>query len=54
MRKVFLLVGIIFMFFVVYNIDIIQHRRSHIKRNVVPKKNYTGWTTGKDFNSRHG
>jgi len=44
MRKIFLIVAIIFMFFVAYNIDIIQHRRSHIKRNIVPKKNYTGWS----------
>jgi hypothetical protein len=43
MRKLLLLIAVFFMFCVAYNIDIIDHRRSHIKRNTVPKKNYTGW-----------
>ena len=50
MRKLFLLTAIIFMLFVAYNIDFIQHRRGHIKRNIVPKKNYTGWSKGTSHN----
>ncbi len=49
MRNLFLLTAIIFMFFVAYNIDIIQHRRSHIKRSN-PKNNYTGWNKGTGHN----
>ncbi len=49
MRKLFLTVAIIFMFFVAYNIDFIEHRRSHFKRSN-PKNNYTGWSKGTEHN----
>ncbi len=49
MRNLFLLTAIIFMFFVAYNIDFIEHRRSHIKRSN-PKNNYTGWSKGTEHN----
>lgn len=43
MRKVFFFVALIFTFFVVYNIDFIQHRRSHQRVYRVPRENHTGW-----------
>ena len=45
MRKIFFFIVLIFMFFAAYNIHIIQHT-THTKRNVIPKRNYTGWATG--------
>lgn len=43
MRKVFFFIALIFTVFVVYNIDIIQHRRSHKRIYVVQRENHTGW-----------
>ncbi len=54
MRKLFFFVALIFMTFVVYNIDFIQHRRSHQRVYRIPRKNHTGWSTGNtQFNLRH-
>ena len=54
MRKLFFFVALIFMAFVAYNIDIIQHRRSHQRVYRIPRENHSGWSTGKtQFNSRH-
>ena len=50
---IFFFVALIFMIFVTYNIDIIQHRRSHTRVYRIPRENYTGWSTGNKINSRH-
>ncbi len=56
---IFFFVALIFMVFVTYNIDIIQHRRSHTRVYRIPRENHTGWSTGNTqfkrtlFNSRH-
>jgi hypothetical protein len=51
---IFFFVALIFMVFVAYNIDIIQHRRSHVRNYRIPRENHTGWSTGKtQFISRH-
>lgn len=43
---IFFFVALIFMVFVVYNIDFIQHRRSHQRVYRIPRENHTGWSTG--------
>ena len=61
MRKLFFFVALFFMAFVAYNIDFIQHRRSHTRVYRIPRENHTGWSTGNTqfkrtlgpFNSRH-
>lgn len=58
MRKLFFFIALIFMVFVTYNIDIIQHRRSHFRNYRIPRENHTGWATGNkfkrtQFNSRY-
>lgn len=53
MRKLFFFIALIFMSFVVYNIDIIDHRRSHQRVYRIPRENHTGWSTGKKINMRH-
>lgn len=61
MRKLFFFVALIFMIFVVYNIDFIQHRRSHKRVYRIPRENHTGWGKGNTqfkmtqgpFNLRH-
>ena len=59
MRKLFFFVALIFMIFVVYNIDFIQHRRSHTRVYRIPRENHTGWGKGNTqfkrthFNLRH-
>ena len=55
---IFFFVALIFMIFVTYNIDIIQHRRSHTRVYRIPRENHTGWSTGTkikrtQFISRH-
>lgn len=51
---IFFFVALIFMIFVAYNIDIIQHRRSHTRVYRIPRENRTGWSAGKtQFISRH-
>ena len=55
---IFFFVALIFMVFVTYNIDIIQHRRSHTRVYRIPRENHTGWSTGNkikrtQFISRH-
>jgi hypothetical protein len=50
---IFFFVALIFMVFVTYNIDIIQHRRSHTRVYRIPRENHTGWSAGKDFKMRH-
>ncbi len=55
---IFFFVALIFMIFVTYNIDIIQHRRSHTRVYRIPRENHTGWSTGNKikrtlFISRH-
>ena len=50
---IFFFVALIFMVFVVYNIDFIQHRRSHTRVYRIPRENHTGWAIGNNINSRH-
>ena len=50
---IFFFVALIFMVFVVYNIDFIQHRRSHTRVYRIPRENHTGWSTGNNIISRH-
>ena len=55
---IFFFIALIFMVFVTYNIDIIQHRRSHVRNYRIPRENHTGWSTGNkikrtQFISRH-
>ena len=50
---IFFFVALIFMVFVTYNIDIIQHRRSHVRNYRIPRENHTGWSTGNKIISRH-
>ena len=50
---IFFFVALIFMIFVAYNIDIIQHRRSHTRVYRIPRENHTGWSTGNKINLRH-
>ena len=58
MRKLFFFVALFFMAFVAYNIDFIQHRRSHTRVYRIPRENHTGWSTenkfiSTQFNLRH-
>jgi hypothetical protein len=46
MRNLLLTVAVLFMFFIAYNIDFIEHRRSHTRSNMRPTDNHTGWSKG--------
>ena len=51
---IFFFVALIFMVFVTYNIDIIQHRRSHTRVYRIPRENHTGWSTGNKIKRTQG
>ena len=51
---IFFFVALIFMVFVAYNIDIIQHRRSHVRNYRIPRENHTGWSTGNNIKKTQG